>query len=221
LFFCNFRVIVLRQTQKELKIAENAYFFKFPSREGWRISAGVCFLVVMKKILAKIIKYFSDKGWFDRVLRILEVTAIVIASCVIFQMPKQLHEWQNGQDNRTVDLLIKLDDKLKLGDDERIYIAIEKNMPVLKENGGDYSSDSLDDYLDDLCTVGDMLDRGLIKTEDVNNWFSDYFLKTYKNSEITAYVNESRKIDQDYFIDIDDTVNKLQNYNGEQVFKSN
>lgn len=140
---------------------------------------------------------------FDRFLRVLEVVAMVVAATIVLQIPGQMNEWRSSQEGRSMDLLLRLESKLNSGNNYKIALAIDKYKPILRQNKGPYSTDDLDQYLNDLTSVSDAYQRELISSESLNNWFSDYFVKVDKNKEVRDYLIQIRKDDPEYYTGID------------------
>lgn len=148
----------------------------------------------------------------EHFLRIIEVCAILGAAYVIFQIPNQIKEWENLQSDRCLNLLLQFEGKLKSGKNRQIYYMIKKNMPLLSENKGKFSTEDLDFYLDDITSVVDAEDRKLISLEDVYNWFNDYFISTYNNEEIRKYLSDIRKNSPDSYEGLEVIVKELIEY---------
>jgi len=160
-------------------------------------------------------KYLEWK-YFDRILKIIEVSAVLLASIFTYltvkQIPVQIKEWQNSQDSRAMSLLLKMDDKLQQGIDYKISLAINKNNPLLIKNHGKFTEDDLDVYLGDLSSVSDMYQKKLISMDDLYKWFSDYIIKSYENKEIQEYLGKIRTEDESYFKDIDTAYKDIKKY---------
>lgn len=131
----------------------------------------------------------------SRIFQIVEVIAIVVASFVVFQIPDQIREWNLNQSSRSTDLLLRLEDRLRDGNNRKIVTAIENNKPILFKNKGLMTTQNLDYYLNDLMSISDLYGKGLIDCDSAYSWFSNYFEKTLNNKEVLGYINESRLID--------------------------
>jgi hypothetical protein len=123
--------------------------------------------------------------YVERTLRIIEVSAIVVASFIIFQIPHQIKEWENARGERSLNVLFQLETKLISAKNREIYNSIEKNKPLLTENKGKFSTEDLDFYLNDIMSIVDAKDRNLIDLKDIYDWFSNYFIKTYHNTVVS------------------------------------
>jgi hypothetical protein len=148
----------------------------------------------------------------DHALRIIEVCAIVVAASVMWQIPHQIKEWENVQGERSLNVLLQIDAKLKSGKNRQIYNTIKKNKPILTENKGKFSTEDLDYYLDDITSIADAEDRKLIKLGDIYNWFEDYFISIHNNMEIRKYLSDIRKDSPDSYEGLEETINELIEY---------
>ena len=142
----------------------------------------------------------------ERILRIIEVMAIVAAAIIV---PLQIKDWKDNQENSSFSLLTRLDEKLKQGTNREIFNIIRRNKPILKENGGKFESYELDCYLDDLGSIDDAYLRKIIDKDDVYDWFSDCLITTFKNKEIGEYLRKIRKEDPQYYSGLEKFVKEL------------
>lgn len=167
--------------------------------------------ILKKKMInfKRVIKKLLSWKYISRVLKIVEVVAVVAAAVVIVEIPKQLNEWENGQNNRAFDQLIKLDGILSQGTDRKITSALDKDQPILIENGGTFSSNELDNYLNDIYSIYDAYNRGIISGDDVYTWFSDYLAETVENKEVIKYLNYIRTDSPDYYRGLEDFVGEI------------
>jgi succinate dehydrogenase flavin-adding protein (antitoxin of CptAB toxin-antitoxin module) len=60
--------------------------------------------------------------------------------------------------------------------------------------------------IEDVCV------RGIISTDDVYEWFSDYIIDTYENKEIKAYITKLQKEDSDYYHSFVELYNRVHQY---------
>jgi hypothetical protein len=136
----------------------------------------------------------------EKILRVIEAMAVIVAASVVIQIPGQMKGWQNNQ---------RLEEKLKRGADREIFYTISRNKPILKENGGKFESYELDCYLDNMDSIEDALSRKIIDKDPTFDWFSDYLIKTFKNKEIDGYLLKIRKEDPQYFIGLEGLAKKI------------
>ena len=120
----------------------------------------------------------------------------------------QVKDIANNQLDRKYDLATRYYDKLGSGTDEKISIAIEHKKAILTPKGN-FTTDELDNYLDDLDGIGEALGRGLLDEDTVCSDFSDLTLSAHDNSEIAEYITKVRvdRKDNAYFGDVDSLYN--------------
>jgi len=94
---------------------------------------------------------------------------------------------------------LKFDDKLFNGDNGKIAIAIQRNKPILKDNGGRFEDYDLDSYLGLYDQINDAYKMKLISKDLIYNDFSDALIDAYKNKEVQGYLIKIRKEDPTYF----------------------
>lgn len=156
-------------------------------------------------------KFFKSWSFYERVLRVLEVIFIALAALVILQIPRQIREWEYSQENRSLDVLFRLEDRMLNKTNQQIFITIENGGPLLKPPGK-FTSDELDLYLDDLMSIEDAYSRNLIDIESTYSWFYDYFYFTSRNPEIKEYLKIIREKNSDYYGVFEEIVEKLEEY---------
>lgn len=148
----------------------------------------------------------------EKALRVIEVIAIVSAACIIFNIPGQIKEWENSQGNRSLDLLLKLEDKMGDGNNEKIFNYIDNNKPILIQNKGTLTEDDMDYYLSNLTSIAWAYENNLISSDDLYTWFSEYLIKTCENKEVQTYLLKIRKIDPAYYMGIDSAYSDVKQY---------
>ncbi len=156
-------------------------------------------------------KYFKWK-YIERFLRCTEAVSVAVAAIIIIQIPGQINEWKNIQGERSLNILLHLDAKLKSGKNRQIHITIKRNKPLLIKNGGKFSNEDLDLYLDDITSIIDAADRDLITQDDIYNWFEDYFIGIDNNKEIKKYLSDIRKAVRDSYSGLEETIKELIEY---------
>jgi hypothetical protein len=145
----------------------------------------------------------------EKILRVIEVAAVVMAACTVIYLPNQIKDWQDSQKNREFEILLKLEDKFDQEKNQEIYSSITKGEPIFSQNDGKFIEIDIDEYLDDLMTVAEYYDKGLITFNSIYEWFYYYFVPTFDNKEIQAYIAEVRKDCKDCWEGLDAISNKL------------
>jgi hypothetical protein len=69
-----------------------------------------------------------------------------------------------------------------------IIEVIENNQPVLKENGGPYTTAQLDNYLGYFETINQAYSEGLLTEDQLCTSFSDHAITASKNKEVQEYM---------------------------------
>jgi hypothetical protein len=72
-----------------------------------------------------------------------------------------------------------------------IIEAIETKTPILRSNGGQFSSTQMDKYLGDLETVYDVFEEGLLSEDELCGSFSVYDQEAEGNSEVQKYLKDN------------------------------
>lgn len=134
-------------------------------------------------------------GWkqTEKTLRIIEVVAII--SGVIFA-GIQIRDLRNSESAR---LMLEFNNELNSDLNANLITAIENNKPILKENGGEFTTTDIDRYLG----VYELLNRvsvvGLLHDDMLYNAFAYNIVKTYQNKEIQSYLTKIRQEDSSFF----------------------
>ena len=98
-----------------------------------------------------------------------------------------------SQNNLYEDSMFKFDDKLSNGTNYRITLAIEDQKPLLKNKGGSFDEDGLEELLGVYDQLYDAYKMGLINKELIYNDFSYDLLLAYNNQEVQKYLTQVRK----------------------------
>ncbi len=130
---------------------------------------------------------------FSRILRILEVVAII--GGVIFAMI-QIRDLRNSQ---SAQLMLEFNKDLNSDINSSLITAIEENQPILKESGGEFTTTDIDRYLGIYELINNVSEAGLISDDMLYNAFSYDIVKTYQNKEIQDYLSKIRQEDSSFF----------------------
>jgi hypothetical protein len=133
----------------------------------------------------------------ERILRIIEVIAIV--SGVIFAVV-QIRDLRNDQ---SAQLMLEFNKELNSNLNANLITAIEDNKPLLKDNGGEFSTTDIDRYLGVYELLNTVSITGLINDDMLYNAFAYDILKTYNNQEIKNYLTKIRQEDSSFFRGVD------------------
>lgn len=119
----------------------------------------------------------------------------------------QIQDLSQNKDTRYIDYILSFDEKLNQYPNIEIINAIEDNKPILKENGGKFSTHDMDNFLSVYNQLSDVRDYGLVTDDLIENNFSDGLLKAYSNIEIKKYLKKIRQEDDTFFLGFDELAN--------------
>lgn len=149
----------------------------------------------------KFIKF--DWKHIEKILRIIEVAAILVG--VIFAMI-QIRDLRN---NESAQLMLEFNKSLSEEINSNLITAIENNDPILKINGGQFTTTDIDHYLTIYELLNNVSEVGLINDEMLYNAFAYDIIKTFQNKEIKDYLFNIRKENKNFFIGFETLAIKL------------
>lgn len=129
----------------------------------------------------------------EKTLRIIEVIAIV--GGVMFAVV-QIRDLRNSESAR---LMLEFNQELNSVLNANLISAIEENKPILKENGGKFTTTDIDRYLGVYELLNNVSIAGLINDDMLYNAFAYNIVKTYENKEIQSYLAKIRQEDSSFF----------------------
>lgn len=134
---------------------------------------------------------------FSSLLQILQaIAAIAIIAGVIFTAI-QIRDLRN---NQSAQLMLEFDRELNSNINASIITAIENNLPILKENGGEFTETDIDHYLGIYELLNNISEVGIISDDMLYNAFSYWVVTTYQNKEIQDYLSKIREEDESFFL---------------------
>ena len=71
--------------------------------------------------------------------------------------------------------------------------SVESNAPILKENGGRYTTQDIDDYIGFFELMSNLIDRNVIDYKLIDSNFGESIMSAYENKEIMNYIMHQRK----------------------------
>jgi hypothetical protein len=160
----------------------------------------------MKNFLTQFKNLFTWNR-FSKFLKLIEVIAVVAG--VIFA-GAQLRDIRN---NQSAQFMLEFDKDLNSGTNLLLTEAIEKGEPLLKDNGGKFTTSDIDIYLSKYELLDATFEAGLIDNDMLYNSFSYDLVKTYENSEIKEYLVKIRKEDNLFFRGFEDLAISVKNAN--------
>lgn len=75
----------------------------------------------------------------------------------------------------------------------RIRKSIEYNKPILKQHGGQFTEQDIDDYIGLLELMSILKEREILDADLILDNFDVYIQNAFQNKEIRAYIAELRK----------------------------
>lgn len=145
---------------------------------------------------------------FLNFLHILQaIAAVAIISGVIFTAI-QVRDLRN---NQSAQLMLEFNKELSSDINSRLITAIENNVPIFKENGGEFTSTNIDQYLTVYELLNNVSEVGLISDDMLYNAFAYDVIKTYQNQEIKDYLFTVRQEDEYFFIGFEVLAKSLLN----------
>lgn len=130
----------------------------------------------------------------EKLIRLVEVIAIV--GGVIFA-GVQIRDFRNSQ---SAQLMLEFNKELNSDLNSSLITAIEENKPILKENGGEFTTTDIDRYLGAYELLNNVSAAGLISDDMLYNAFAYDIVKTYQNKEIQDYLLKIRQEDSLFFL---------------------
>jgi len=113
---------------------------------------------------------------------------------------------------RSIDLIIRFDERLDKQPNLKIESIIARGKPVLKQHGGNFTDDDLDGYLGIFDSLNDLYEKGMIDKDLFYNEYSYDAEKLYDNAEVRSYLKDIRKEEADFFIGVDNLAQKMKTY---------
>lgn len=158
--------------------------------------------------------YFIKWEHFERFLKTIQVISIVTAVVGSYfgflQIQQQIAQLNQTRSGQSADLVLRMEEKLGKDSNRGIFNAIDQNQPILEGNGGNYTSEQLNDYLGVFNELNDFYEAEVLTDMMIYNNFYDYLIKTYNNEEIKQYIKDIRTIDKTYFLGFDYLVEALK-----------
>ncbi len=111
---------------------------------------------------------------------------------------------------RAADLLLRFDERLSKEPYPKLAAAIDSHKHVLKENGGKFTDDDLEGYLNILEAMNDLYQKHLIPEDLFYSGYSYEIEKAYDNSEIQDYLKKIRKDEADLYSGFDQIAKEMK-----------
>ena len=159
----------------------------------------------MKKILNK----FS----FERVVAVVQTLLLIGGFTLAYIELSDIRKTTSG--NLSLQLFEDIASDRVFKNNPGIIRAIIQDKPILKESGGLFSGDDLDNYLI-LFNWADAANKsGILSDEMVYNLHSDLLLNSYNNQEIRTYVSDLQRENPYYYLGFVDLAKRMEAYERE------
>jgi len=113
---------------------------------------------------------------------------------------------------RAADLLLRFDERLSKEPYPKLAAAIDSRKHLLKENGGKFTDNDLEGYLNILEAMNDLYQKHLIPEDLFYSGYSYEIEKAYDNSEIQSYLKKLRKDDASLYLGFDKLAEDMKAY---------
>lgn len=164
---------------------------------------GKIWLIVTRfLVLAQIISFFVGGFFIYSQWKFLEI---------------QRKDLEANISEREIGFVQDFDADLRTGTNGKIVLAILKNKPVLKSNGGNFTTDDINHYLSFFQILYSLVNRKLIGNDLTYIFFSEIITKTYNNKEIQEHLQDVRKVSLLFYRGLDVLASRsqeLSNYFG-------
>jgi hypothetical protein len=110
----------------------------------------------------------------------------------------QLWDLRDQRANRSMQVLMMVDQQLNSEVNVAIRHAILDHRPLLKP-GGTFTENELSDYLDTLEVLAFHFERKLVDLDSIDDWYGETIDTTYRNDEVQAYIRKQQKDGPDYW----------------------
>ena len=124
-------------------------------------------------------------------------TAALLAS--VYFLRAQAKDLEHGKSNRSMDLVLRFDERFSRPPFFGLRTAIENNKPLLKAKGGRFTDDDLEAYLNIFESLDEVYEKGLIDKDSLYNDYAYYIEKAYDNAEVQAFLKGIRTEDPDFY----------------------
>jgi hypothetical protein len=136
---------------------------------------------------------------FLRIKSILELIAIIFASGALFLLPFQIESFSNTENNNSVLLMQGIERDLNTLSFNEIFKSIHNDTPILVKNGGNFSPQEIEDFLDTYEGLGTYYNKKLVSIDLICDWFGAEFASIFANREIKSFIAEEQKEDSKYY----------------------
>jgi len=143
---------------------------------------------------------------FEVALSVIQSVAIVVS--LVFS----IRGFRAYEARTSAETMLKYSELLDSGTDLKIYNALEHDQSILKEHKGKFTSDELEQFLEDLELLDDAYEGKVINDSMAYDAFSEEIDRVVQNPEIAAYLAVVRRTDPTYFVGIGNLKDAFDEY---------
>lgn len=160
-------------------------------------------------MIKNLLRYFT----FERSIAVFQTLLLLGGFAVGYVELNNLRETTSG--TLSLQLFEDISSDRVFRNNPGIIRAIIDDKPILKEHGGLFNGDDLDNYLI-LFNWADAANKsGVLSNEMVYNLHSDLLLNSYNNQEVRTYVSDLQKENPYYYLGFVDLAKRMEKYGGE------
>jgi hypothetical protein len=143
------------------------------------------------------------KSWLDIIQSIVVIAGVLIA---LYQLKLQNDTLQATKEIESGKFILEFSRNISDKKYAELTSAIEdndENFHILKSNRGKFSDTTLEDYIGNFETIGELEKRKLIDRKMAYNEFSYSVEKAWCNKDVRSHINETRKQGSEFFINFE------------------
>ncbi len=183
-----------RMTDKELR--KEALYWKI---RGYEDSNGV---VDRDEVIDALLK--KDKANESKHALFIALFSLAISFFGNYYSYIQIREIRSNQMSRGFDYMTYFSKELLSGKNLDLILSIEDDKPLLKDNGGNFTTKDFDTLLGTYYDINTLRIKGLITDDLLYENFAFDLANVYSNREIMEYLEEIRREDAGYYSGFDD-----------------
>ena len=152
----------------------------------------------------------SGRDWWRHISGVLVLVQTIALIGSVYLLREQINDLQDTKSSRSADFIFKFNEQLNRAPLARLRLAIVGRKPILKKNGGKFSEDDLEEYLDLWEGLNDIYVKGLINKEMFYNSYSYDIGKAYDNAEVQTFVKESQREAPDFYTGFENLAKEMK-----------
>ena len=154
----------------------------------------------------------SGQDWWRHISGVLVLVQTIALIGSVYVLREQINDLRDTKSSRSADFIFKFNEQLNKAPLARLRLAIVGRKPILKKNGGKFSEDDLEEYLDLWEGLNDIYVKGLINKEMFYNSYSYDIGKAYENAEVQTFVKESQREAPDFYTGFENLGREMKDF---------